>query len=142
MRLGYIDYLNCYPFYYHMFERQPLAGVEIVSALPSRLNAGLAAGDLDLSPISAATCADLSDQLYVLPEFCLSSVGYVGSVVLMSRVPIEELDGRRVGLTSASHTSVVLLKTLLARYYRVAPQYVASRPRPSTVGRPFPGAGR
>ncbi|RLC06781.1 MAG: hypothetical protein DRI57_26615, partial [Deltaproteobacteria bacterium] len=38
MRLGYINYLNCYPFYYHTLEKEPLPDAEIVPGYPSELN--------------------------------------------------------------------------------------------------------
>jgi len=116
MRLGYINYLNCYPYYYHMFEKQPLPGVEIIPAYPSTLNAMMSTGELDMSPISAAAYADLEDEAVLLPDFCLSSLGYVHSVILASLAPIEDLGGKRIGLSSASKTSVVLLKILLQSY--------------------------
>ena len=131
MKLGYIDFLNCYPFYYHMFEQAPIDGVTVVPGYPGRLNTLMPAGDLDMSPISSATCADISDEILILPDFCLSSIGYVGSVTLTARCPIEELNGKTVGVTSASHTSAVLLKTLLKTYYQADPVYVTTTPRPS-----------
>lgn len=134
MKLGYIDFLNCYPFYYHMFEQAPIDGVEVVPGYPGRLNTMMATGDLDMSPISSATCADLHQDLLVLPDFCLSSIGYVGSVTLAAECPIEELNGKTVGVTSASHTSAVLLKTLLKKYYRADPNYVTTNPRPTLEG--------
>jgi len=130
MKLGYIDYLNCFPFYYHMFEKQPLDGVEILPAYPGELNQMMRNGDLDLSPISSAAFADVQSDVLVLPYFCLSSIGYVRSVVLNSKLPIENLNGKKVGLTSASQTSVVLLKVLLEKYYQVSPEYVTVSPSP------------
>ncbi len=130
MRLGYIDYLNCYPFYFHMFKRKPVDGARIFPALPSDLNRMMASDELDMSPISAATCADLGDDIALLPDFCLSSVGYVASVVLRSKVPIEDLHGRVIGVSSASKTSAVLLKVLLQRYYKVEPEYRTTSPSP------------
>ncbi|HOO73231.1 MAG TPA: menaquinone biosynthesis protein [Spirochaetota bacterium] len=131
MNLGYINYLNCFPFYYHMFEKDPLPGVRVVPAIPGDLNLMMADGSLDMSPMSAGAYPDMQEKLVVLPDFCLSSIGYVRSVVLQSRVPIEELDGKRVGLTSASKTSVVLLKILLEKYYGLRPAYSTVPPRPS-----------
>ena len=134
MKLGYIDYLNCYPFYYHMFEYIPLKGVEVISRYPSELNRMMVIGELDMSAISAATYSLIQDRALLLPDFCLSSIGYVGSVILRSNLPIEELDKKRVGLTSASHTSVLLLKMLLKSYYNVEPEYVLTKPNPSMDG--------
>ncbi|HOJ13497.1 MAG TPA: menaquinone biosynthesis protein, partial [Deltaproteobacteria bacterium] len=131
MNLGYIDYLNCYPFYHHMFEYEPVSGVRIVPGYPSELNRMIQERSLDVSPISAAAYAGLEDELVLIPEFCLSSIGYVRSVVLVSRMPIEDLQGRVIGLSSASKTSVVLLKILLQRFYGIDAVYVPSGTSPS-----------
>ena len=130
MKLGRIDYLNCYPFYYHMLEREPLAGVTICPALPSALNRLMAEKALDMSPVSAAAYSDIKQDALLLPDFCISSTGLVKSVILVSRFPIEDLNGRTLGLTSASRTSVVLLKILLKKFYKCEPVYRAAGPRP------------
>ncbi len=131
MKLGHIDYLNCYPFYYHLFEKQPLPDMTIVSDYPSVLNKKMARGDLDMGPISAAAYADILDNVLILPDFCLSSIGYVGSVILLSKVPLDALDGKKLGITSASRTSVILLKILLKKYYHQAPHYFPTSSRPN-----------
>lgn len=128
MKLGYINYLNCFPFYYHMFHVEPVQGVDIVPAYPSELNAMLKAGALDMSPISSAAYAEVPLQLQLNPDFCLSSVGYVRSVILISKKPIENLDGSTIGLSRASQTSAVLLKILLQKYYGLSPNYTGSDP--------------
>jgi chorismate dehydratase len=130
MKLGYIDYLNCYPFYYHMFEKEAVAGVDVVPDYPNNLNRMMASGDLTMSPISAGAYPDIADRAVLLPEFCLSSVGYVGSVNLISKMPIEELDNRAIGVTSASATSVALMKILLGKFYGLKPRYMPSPPLP------------
>lgn len=130
MRLGYIDYLNCYPFYFRMFEKGPVNGINIYPGYPCDLNKMMTDGLLDMSPISAATCAEIADHVAVLPQFCLSSVGYVGSVILVSKIPIENLNHKKVGISSASHTSEVLLKVLLKKYYGLEPVYISTGPRP------------
>ena len=131
MKLGYINYLNCYPFYYDMLEKSPLPDVEIVPGYPGELNRMMVRQELDISPISAAAYADVQADVLLLPDFCLSSVGYVRSVILNSRVPIESLHHKSVGLSRASQTSVALLKILLKKYYKVEPHYLPTAPKPS-----------
>jgi chorismate dehydratase len=131
MKLGYINYLNCYPLYYHMMKKSPIPGVEIVPAYPSELNEMMRNRELDMSPISSAAYADIQGDVMILPDFCLASVGYVRSVILISRVPIEDLDKRRIGLSNASQTSVVLLRSLLRKYYGIEPIYQPTRPSPT-----------
>ncbi len=134
MQVGYIDYLNCWPFYYHMFEKKPLEGINVVPGLPSELNRMMKEKRLDLSPVSSATYADIKDDVLLLPQFCLSSVGYVGSVILCSNYPIEDLNNKKVGLSSASHTSRVLLKILLEKFYDIEPYYLQAVPFPDLTG--------
>ncbi len=133
MNLGYIDYLNCYPFYHHMFHKEPL-DVTVVPRYPGELNELMKNGGLDMSPISAGAYPEIQDRVVLMPDFCLSSIGYVRSVVLQSKLPIEDLDGRKIGLTSASKTSVVLLKIILEKYYNLKPEYVPSTPDPDMNG--------
>lgn len=140
MRLGYIDYLNCYPLYYHMFEINLVSDVQLFPMYPTDLNRMMAQGELDVSPISAAAYADLDKDAALLSDFCLSSIGYVHSVVLISKVPIEELHGKIVGLSSASRTSVVLLKILMRKYYQIEPVYTQTKPTPSLEGREIDAA--
>ena len=128
MRLGYIDYLNCYPFYHDMFEKQALKNVRITAGHPSALNRMIRDNRLDMSPVSSASCPGMMDDICLSGDFCLSSVGYVRSVILASKLPIEDLHKKKVGLSSASHTSVVLLKILLKKYYDIQPEYVESSP--------------
>jgi len=130
MQVGYIDYLNCYPFYYHMFEKKPLKSIRIIPGLPSELNRMMKDKMLDLSPVSSATYADIKNDVLLLPEFCLSSVGYVGSVILCSNFPIEALNNKKVGLSGASYTSRVLLKILLEKFYGIEPYYLQAGSRP------------
>lgn len=134
MKLGYIDYLNCYPFYHHMFRKEPLADTAVIPRYPGELNQLMKDGELDMSPISAGAYPEMQDSVVLLPDFCLSSIGYVRSVVLQSKLPIEDLDGKRIGLTSASKTSMVLLKILLEKYYHLKPAYIPCTPDPEMDG--------
>ena len=134
MQVGYIDYLNCYPFYYHMFEKESLKDINVVPGLPSELNRMMREKRLDASPVSSATYADIKDDVFLLPEFCLSSVGYVGSVILCSNYPIEDLNNKKIGLSGASHTSRVLLKILLEKFYDIEPYYLQAGLRPDLTG--------
>jgi len=117
-----------------MFEKEKIPGVDVVPAYPGELNTYMSEKTLALSPISAGAYPGIQEHVSVIPDFCLSSVGYIRSVILRSRLPIEDLDGKKVGLTSASKTSVVLLKILLEKYYNVKPVYQTVDPDPSLDG--------
>jgi chorismate dehydratase len=52
----------------------------------------------------------------LLRDLAIASNGPVQSVLLLSRLPLEDLDGRTVLLSPASHTSVALLRLLFREY--------------------------
>lgn len=133
MNIGYIDYLNCYPLYHEMFYIKPVGGIQIIPAHPSLLNRMVHDGALILSPISAAYYPFLGESVHILPDLCIASNGPVKSVLLYSKYPIEDIDDRTVGLSSASLTSVTMFKILLKKYIGVTPRYAPAPPLPDVA---------
>jgi chorismate dehydratase len=74
----------------------------------------LAAGKLDISPVSSAAYARHQDDWLVLPDLSIACCGPVMSVLLVSRHPFEHLDGKKVILTRDSATAAALTRCLLA----------------------------
>ncbi|MHB2015525.1 MAG: menaquinone biosynthetic enzyme MqnA/MqnD family protein [Candidatus Xenobia bacterium] len=119
--LGAIRYINVLPLYYHLpavwadqagGEPFPLS---VVQEVPSHLNRMLAEGKLSVSPISSIEIARHPQDYLVVDGLSIHSVGPVQSVLLVSKVPIEKLDGKKIGMTSDSETSRVLLHVLLSQ---------------------------
>ena len=123
-RVGHIQFLNCLPIYYGLVRRSGILDLDLVKGTPTDLNARLLAGELDISPISSIEYARHPGELLLFPGPTVSCRGAVKSILLVSRVPVEELHGRTVALTRTSATSHVLLKYLLERRYGVRPDYV------------------
>ena len=117
LRIGRIAYANCTPIFHALKEQFPNGDYQYVEGVPARLNALLAAGDIDVCPSSSIAYALNPDRYLIIPELSISSCGPVQSVLLFSTVRIEELDGREVLLTAESATSVNLLKILLRLRY-------------------------
>ncbi|MBI4778434.1 menaquinone biosynthesis protein [Candidatus Desantisbacteria bacterium] len=113
-RLGYLDFINCLPVYFGILEGKIGINAQIIKGFPNQLNALLASGDLDISPISSIEYARHQDEYLLLPDICLNSEGPVKSVVLISKFPMEMLDNKSIALPTTSATSVVLLKILLS----------------------------
>ena len=81
VRLGRIGYINCYPVY-GAIDRGIVEGpADLVTGTPSELNDLLAAGELDVSVISAVEYARDSGAYHLLPDLAISSDGPVQSVV-------------------------------------------------------------
>jgi chorismate dehydratase len=117
LRIGQIEYANCTPLFHVLRQQFPCSGYEFIAGVPARLNKMLLAGEIDVCPSSSIEYANHPDCYTILPNLSISSIGEVASVLLFSGVPVENLDGCKIGLSSESATSVNLLKILLARKY-------------------------
>lgn len=125
LNLGRIGYLNVLPVYYPLENGIVPHPFTIVAGVPSRLNNLAAQGELDISPISSIEYARRSSLYYIVPELSISSFGEVKSVALFSRCPVEKLSGKKILVSSQSHTSVGLLKVLAKMRYGMEPVFEA-----------------
>ena len=135
MRVGRIGYINCYPVY-GAIDRgvTPLpSGAALVTGTPSELNDLLAAGELDVSVVSAVEYARHARDYVLLPDLAISCDGAVRSVALFSRRPAGHLDGRTILLTASSRTAVGLLELLCADVWKVEPHFAQARAEASDL---------
>lgn len=128
LRLGQLDYINCLPVYYALEEGLIQLDAELVKGPPTLLNELFLKGELVTTPLSSIDYASHKERLYILPDLSISSDGKVASVLLFSKLPVTELEGRKVCICSSSATSVALLKVLFDHYYQVEVQYETTPP--------------
>lgn len=117
LTIGQIEYANCTPIFTALQQRIDCTPYRFVRGVPARLNRLLAAGEIDVCPSSSIEYGKHADRYLILPELSISSVGAVKSVLLFSRLPLDELDGERIGMTTESDTSVALLRIILERFH-------------------------
>ena len=126
LRIGRIAYANCTPIFYELQGHAACEDYRFIGGVPSRLNALLAAGDIDVCPSSSIEYALHPDRYLILPDISISSIGAVGSVLLFSRIPIEDLHGQTILLSSESATSVNLLRILVKKRFGCTCQFAVS----------------
>ncbi|OEV03331.1 menaquinone biosynthetic enzyme MqnA/MqnD family protein [Streptomyces oceani] len=127
-RVGHIEFLNCLPLYWGLARTGALLDVQLSKDTPDRLGEQLVRGELDIGPVSLVEFLRNADDLVVLPDIAVGCDGPVMSCEIVSRVPLERLDGARTALGSTSRTSVRLARLLLDEHYGVAPEYYTSSP--------------
>ncbi len=127
-RVGHIQFLNCLPLYWGLVHSGALLDVDLRRDTPDRLSDRLVAGDLDIAPISVVEYLRHADELIVLPDLAVGSDGPVMSCVLVSQLPLEQLDGELVTLGSTSRTTIELAKMLLEERIGVRPRYLTCPP--------------
>lgn len=109
-RLGIVSYTNVAPLH---FDLEAWYGVEFVRGVPSELNRQLLNKEIDLTLISSIEFIKHSNKLKALPDFSISTLAKVFSVMLFSKKPWQDLDNTKIAITTQSATSVELLRILL-----------------------------
>jgi len=102
--------------------------IDLFKDSPKQLCRKLLDGQLDISPIPAIEYARHADELLLLPDLTISSDGRVMSILLVSKVPIEQLDKKNVALTNTSATSQVLTQIVIEEKYGLRPHYFECPP--------------
>ena len=117
LRIGRLAFLNILP----VFEQLDAMGAdekyEFVDGIPTELNRMLLDGDIDISPSSSIEYLRDQNGLTYIDGHSISARGPVRSILLFSRVPIENLEGHEVMATHQSATSVALLEIILRRFH-------------------------
>ncbi len=124
MKIGRIPYINCYPVYGAIDRGVVQLDATLVDGVPTDLNRRMAAGELDMSVVSAVEYARDADRYLLLPDLAISCDGPVRSVMLFSRRPAAELGGRSLIVSRSSMTSVALLELLFENVWHARPRFV------------------
>lgn len=123
LRMGRINYLNVLPIYHPLEVGIIPHDFELVSGPPAFLNNMMSSGELHISSCSCFEYAKRPERYYLVEDLSIGSAGPVMSVLLMSRYPLRELEGKDILISGESHTSVALLRILLKEYYRISANF-------------------
>lgn len=127
-RLGQLEFINCLPIYHGLEQGLLPLRAELVKGPPTALNQLFMRSRLDISPVSSIAYARNSEQCLLLPDLSISADGPVMSVLLFSKVPVTELEGKKVCLSRSSATGATLLKLLFDHYYHVQVDFGTATP--------------
>ena len=125
-RIGSIPYLNVRPLIYGIENR-------IQSTIPSQLAELLHQRELDVGIVPIAEVLR-HDQYDILDGIAIGSNGRVRSVLLFHHGPIAQL--QRIAVDPASRSSVMLLRILLRRVYRIEPEFYPRPPAANPAAHP------
>jgi chorismate dehydratase len=114
LRISAISYLNTAPLMWDFEHADAGDAFDISYTVPSRCAADLAAGSADIGIIPAAAYASIPG-LAILPGVAIASRQPVRSILLVSKVPLDQI--RSVALDTSSLTSVALTKVLFAKWW-------------------------
>ncbi|HTP12229.1 MAG TPA: aminofutalosine synthase MqnE [Bacteroidota bacterium] len=112
--VGKIPFFNSVPFYERLEKRQ----FKILPVTPRRMGVLARQGALDAGLFSLMDFVRQKDAFEMLP-YCIATRDHVKSVMLFSNCGWRDLDGKVIGITDDTATSVHLLKVLLTKKYGV-----------------------
>ncbi|HEY0828210.1 MAG TPA: menaquinone biosynthesis protein [Bacilli bacterium] len=128
IRIGQIKFTNVLPLYYFFPYRKLEGHVEFFTQVPTQLNEAMAAGSIDLGPISSFAYGENFDKYILYPGLSVSAYGKVNSILLFYKKPFKDILYGKIALPTTSATSVVLLKIILEKFYGGKPEYSYAPP--------------
>ena len=120
IKISAITYLNTKPFLYGIQHSALLEEIDLSLDVPSICADKLKSGTADLGIIPVAEIALLAGA-NVLTDFCIACSGKVRTVVLVSRVPLQEV--KTIVLDYQSRTSVQLVRILAREHWKIEPAW-------------------
>jgi len=125
LRISAISYLNTAPLMWDFEHGDAGRDFDISYTLPSACARALADGSADIGIIPAAAYTEIPG-LQVLPEVAIASRRAVRSILLVSKVPIEQV--QTIALDTSSMTSVALTKVLFEKWLGGGRTFTAMAP--------------
>lgn len=116
--IGKIPFLNSVPFYHHFEKRQ----FKIMPITPRRMGVLSQQAQIDAGLFSLVDFLKQREQLEML-NLCIATRDQVKSVMLFSNYGWQDLEGKTIGITDETATSVQLLRVLLEKKYEVKAQF-------------------
>jgi chorismate dehydratase len=130
LRISAISYLNTAPLMWDFEHGAAGAEFNISYTIPSSCAEKLRAGNADIGIIPAAAYATIPD-LVIVPDVAIASKRAVRSILLVSKVPVEQI--RTVAMDTSSMTSVALAKILFAKWLGGPRKYTGMAPDLETM---------
>jgi chorismate dehydratase len=125
LRISAISYLNTAPLMWDFEHGDAGRDFDISYTLPSACARALADGSADIGIIPAAAYTEIPG-LQVLPDVAIASRRAVRSILLVSKLPIEQV--QTIALDTSSMTSVALTKVLFEKWLGGGRTFTAMAP--------------
>ncbi|MEW5819453.1 MAG: menaquinone biosynthesis protein [Cyanobacteriota bacterium] len=110
--LGKYNFINCLPLNLPL-EDIPEKIIQPVFGVPNVINKLLYDGIINIGPISSYDYLKNKEKYALLKDISISSQKTVGSVILFSNIPLEDLANKTIAVAHTSSTSIRLLNLLI-----------------------------
>jgi chorismate dehydratase len=120
LKISAVSYLNTFPFVYGLRESGLLPNVSLELDVPTICAEKLKEGSVDIALVPVAALPEIG-QYNFISDFCIGAVGEVKTVLLLSKVPLDQI--RQIHLDYDSRTSVELIKILARHHWHIDPTW-------------------
>jgi len=125
LRISIVEFLNTAPLVWG-FTDGPLAGrYDLSFAVPSQCAEDMRAGRVDVGIIPTIEYQRM-ENVVALPGMAIAAKNEVRSILIISKVPIEQ--ARSFALDTNSRSSVGLVRLLCRGHWNIAPEFIDSPP--------------
>jgi len=125
LRIAAISFLNTAPLMWDFEHTELGREFEIVSTVPSECAEMLRTGAADIGIVPVVAYTYIPD-LRIIPNIAIAAKGSVRSILLVSKVPLEEV--RTVAADTSSRTSVALARVLFRKWMGGAREFTSMPP--------------
>ncbi len=115
IRVSAVKYINSYPFMIGLRDGEVASMIDLEVCHPSECADRLLAGESDIGLIPVAMIASMKEY-HIISDYCLSTLGEVRTVLLVSNTPFDEV--RKIFLDYRSRSSVTLCRILAAKAWK------------------------
>ena len=120
IKISCVSYLNSKPFIYGLQHTSVKDNIELQLDIPSVCARKLIENEVDIGLIPVAVLPELKEH-YIISDYCIGANGEVGSVLLLSDAPLNEI--KTILLDYQSRTSVMLIKVLAEKFLNIKPSW-------------------
>ncbi len=130
LRLSVVQYLNTVPLIWGMLHGEQRGKFDLQLTVPSGCADAVAGGQADVGIVPSIEYQRLADAV-ILPGMSIASKREVKSVLLLSKMPLEQV--QTVALDESSRTSAALVRILLQEFYSLEVNCLPAAPDPGAM---------
>jgi chorismate dehydratase len=125
LRVSIVQYLNTAPLVWGFTNGALRGKYDLFFTVPSRCAEALGSGAADIAIIPAIEYQRIPG-LVILPDMAIASKNRVRSLLVVSKIPIQE--ARSIALDSSSRSTQALVRILCAKHWKIAPEFREAAP--------------
>ena len=113
--------MNTFPFIYGLNNSDIINQLDLQLDIPADCAQKLLENKVDIGLVPVAIIPQLNEH-YIISDYCIGAKGKVNTVLLLSDVPLNEIE--EIQLDYQSKTSVNLVQVLSKEFWNISPKWV------------------